>query len=617
VTFVKGRVGRCFKLTGRGAYINIGNVPSLRIAGDQTVAMWVRPDTIEKHMNPFHKAYGGEFSVLLRLGGRLRYAFGMAGSNGRPYASLLAGDAVEMLKARKWVHFAAVRDLKAKRVRLYINGRKARKISGWMYRPGEAKAKPYDGDITPLPKAVASSYPAYIGRGNNECFAGLIDEVAIWARPLYDAEIAFVAGVGPGVPDLDRVPGIDRLLVTNGDVLLGSILNAQFTVTTSFGKVTVLAGRVVGFTGGVGPASGPAAEGARRRLVLTDGQVLVGKLTGPAVQVKVAAGSTLRVPADKVRGFAYRISGDKPDAPRPTGTMVSLASGERLALAGSGPKLQLLTAHGKVLLPAPGLRFVDATGEAETPHRACFVNGSVLSGTLLPEKLVLKLRLGAETAVTRDTIQRIDRPLKPLKPTGAGIVELRNGDRLFGTILDKVLTLQTSGGKVTIRPRSLRAMAFDAAGGGDVEASAWGGTVVRGRLVEPAVTLAIDPGGPTVKVKAAEIAAIARPSADPPEEITRKVVALISQLGAESYRDREAATKALQEMGPSIIPLLRRHLANPDPEVQQRIQGILEHHKPTAPAVRTPRGGRPPSASATAGWTESCEWPLLTAARTA
>jgi len=486
-----------------------------------------------------------------------------------------------------------VRDVKAKRVRLYINGRRARNIYGAMYFPGEAGSRPYDGDITSLPKAVASTYPACIGRGNNECFAGLIDEVAIWARALNDAEIALVAGAGPGVPYLERAPGVDRLLAANGDVLLGSILNAQFTLATSFGQVTVPAGRVIGFTGGAGAASGPAAEGARPRLVLTDGQVLAGKLTGPAVQVKLAAGSTLPVPADKVREFAYRISEGKPGAPRPTGTMVSLASGERLALAGSGPKLQLLTAHGKVLLPAPGLRFVDATGKAETPHRACFVNGSVLSGTLLPEKLVLKLRLAAETAVTRDAIRRIDRPLKPLKPTGAGIVELRNGDRLFGTILDKILTLQTPGGKVTIRPRSLWAMAFDAAKGGDVEASLWGGTVVRGRLVEPAVTLAIDPGGPTVKVKAAEIAAITRPSADPPEEIGRKVVALIGQLGAESYKDREAATKVLQEMGPSIIPLLRRHLDNADPEVRQRIQNILEHHKPTTPAVRTPRDGEP------------------------
>jgi len=353
VTFVKGKVGRCFKLAGRGAHIYIGNTPSLRITGDQTVAMWLRPDTIEKHMNPFHKAYGGEFSVLLRLGGLLRYAYGMSGGNGRPYGALVAEDAVGMLKARKWVHFAAVRDLKAKRVRLYINGRKARKIRGWMYFPREAKSRPYDGDITSLPKAVASGYPAYIGRGNNECFAGLIDEVAIWARALSDAEIARVVGVGPGVPYIPRSPDLDRLLAAGGNVLLCDVLADQFTVITSFGKVAVPAGQVIGFTGGAQPTSRPAAEGVRPRLVLTDGQVLVGKLAGAAVKIKFAGGSILRVPPDRIREFSFRISDSRPSSPKPTGTMVSLAGGERLILAGSGPGLQLLTAHGKVDLPAP------------------------------------------------------------------------------------------------------------------------------------------------------------------------------------------------------------------------------------------------------------------------
>ena len=85
----------------------------------------------------------------------------------------------------------------------------------------------------------------------------------------------------------------------------------------------------------------------------------------------------------------------------------------------------------------------------------------------------------------------------------------------------------------------------------------------------------MDPGGPTVTLKAAGIASIARPSADPPEEITRKVVALISQLGAESYRNREAATKELVKMGKGIVPLLKKHAKSPDPEVRQRIEDIL------------------------------------------
>jgi hypothetical protein len=51
---------------------------------------------------------------------------------------------------------------------------------------------------------------------------------------------------------------------------------------------------------------------------------------------------------------------------------------------------------------------------------------------------------------------------------------------------------------------------------------------------------------------------------------------LIAQLGAESYEDRQAASKKLRELGKSISPLLRKHLTNSDPEVRQRIEDILE-----------------------------------------
>jgi len=586
VTFVRGKVGRCFKLDGRGAHVQIASSPALRITGDQSVAMWLCADTIQKHMNPFHKAYGGEFSVLLREGGYLRYAFGMSGSNGRPWAALVARDAVEMLKARRWVHFAAVRDVTAKTVRLYVNGRKARNLYGVIYLPGQP-GRPHTGDITALPKARASSYPAYIGRGNNECFAGLIDEVALWNRALSHAEIALVAGSGPGVPHLTRAAAADRVVTTKGSVLLGEIRNAQFTVATSFGKVTVPARRVVGLVTGAAskvPATAPAGEAAAPRLVLVDGQVLVGKLAEPAVEIRIAGGSTLRVPWGKVREFAYRVSEARPSAPAPTGTMVSLAGGERLALAGTGPELQLLTVHGRVPLAVSGLRSVEATGKADRPHRACFVNGSELSGTLLPARLALEFRLGPRTTVGRDAVRRIDRAVEPVAPTGAATVELRSGDCLFGTMGDERLTLRIVGGDVVVRPAGVRTIAPDPAKPGQVAVTIWNGSVLRGRLGESAVTFAITPGGPTVKLKVAEIAALARSTVDPPEAVVRKVLALIAQLGAASYKDREAATKALVALGPGIASLLKRHRESPDPEVRARIERILSDLAPTTAA---------------------------------
>jgi len=55
-----------------------------------------------------------------------------------------------------------------------------------------------------------------------------------------------------------------------------------------------------------------------------------------------------------------------------------------------------------------------------------------------------------------------------------------------------------------------------------------------------------------------------------------KIEKLIAQLGAEGYKDREAAATALVGMGKGIIPLIKRHLSNKDPEIRQRIEDVLE-----------------------------------------
>ena len=59
-----------------------------------------------------------------------------------------------------------------------------------------------------------------------------------------------------------------------------------------------------------------------------------------------------------------------------------------------------------------------------------------------------------------------------------------------------------------------------------------------------------------------------------------KAEKLIAQHASESYKDREAATKELLKMGKGTIPLLKKHLTSPDPEVRQRIEDILRQTDP-------------------------------------
>ena len=56
----------------------------------------------------------------------------------------------------------------------------------------------------------------------------------------------------------------------------------------------------------------------------------------------------------------------------------------------------------------------------------------------------------------------------------------------------------------------------------------------------------------------------------------KRIYALIKQLGDNEYRKREEAIKALRELGPGILPLLKKSLGQTtDIEVKTRLQRLI------------------------------------------
>jgi hypothetical protein len=61
----------------------------------------------------------------------------------------------------------------------------------------------------------------------------------------------------------------------------------------------------------------------------------------------------------------------------------------------------------------------------------------------------------------------------------------------------------------------------------------------------------------------------------PPEHVVRRAHELVGQLSAESYLDREAATRELETMDPSLVALLSEYAQHTDPEVRHRVQRVI------------------------------------------
>ncbi|MHA1561111.1 MAG: LamG-like jellyroll fold domain-containing protein, partial [Promethearchaeota archaeon] len=150
-------------------YVNLGNPTDLQITGDQTIAMWVKPQQLYQRQNPYAKAYGGEGTITLETSGSFSYYYGQGGGNTSPYQGF--GSGTGTASAGNWVHIAIVRDLTNGQLRWYEDGGLANQATA-VYDP-----------------AFVSSLDAIIGEGYVSNFWGNIDELHIFNASLSVTEI--------------------------------------------------------------------------------------------------------------------------------------------------------------------------------------------------------------------------------------------------------------------------------------------------------------------------------------------------------------------------------------------------------------------------------------------
>ena len=552
-----------FLFDGQAGLVVIPDHEELDTDDAFTVSAWIKPRAYtnrqgrEQHIVCkwlYSQQHHGDFILQLMSDGHLK--LWVADRQGTFVEESLLSKAVVPLD--RWTHAAATFD--RGRMKVYVNGRLDAEALAPTIRHTSRREYAHD-DV-----CIGAKWD-----GGYNC-NGAVDEVAIWSRALSGMEIvALCDASAPAAPCLPRGARADRVLLADGGRLRGAILNERYVLATPFGRMDVPAARAAGLVVGEEP-------NAPVQLVLLDGQVLVGTLAQAVVRLKLSTGSTLRIPVADLRAAGYRLSDARPAVNPPGGAWVILRGGERLILADAVPPLRLLPACGgeEIALSPKGVLRVDSADPNGGAHRVTFANGSTLTGELRPAKLSLKLQLGRELTIGREAIGRLVWPSRRLRPTDAATMTLRSGDRLLGRLTHETLTVRTRFGDARLRPGDLVTATFDANQPRTVAAEQWDGVVLRGPLAEPAVTIALEPGGPTLTVSAGRIASIARDATLPPPGVAEEVAKLVGRLGAESFKDREAATKALAGMGPRIIPLLRKHLESTDAEVRGRVQTVLK-----------------------------------------
>jgi len=315
-----------------------------------------------------------------------------------------------------------------------------------------------------------------------------VAEVALLPRALRDILLNMS---GPrldvGGVSLHRSRDSDRIVLRNGDELLGRIANVSFRIDAGFAKVELPAGKVLGLVG-------TCPHDADVRVVLSDGQVLAGRLLSGPVVLALPDATELKIDPGDMREAAFRISPDRPEQPSVADPLLVTRRAERLAFDAGGMTFRFLTAHGALALRPADLKALEMDTPGGGLHRAVFRNGSTLAGLLGDEHVSVRLKLGPQLEIPRQRLKAIFLPTSPIDPADQTRLDLRNGDVLWGSLGDRKWTLQGKFGRIDLEMANVSQARFFPDALGRVELLLSGGTKVVGRLSRRYVDFQVQPG---------------------------------------------------------------------------------------------------------------------------
>lgn len=333
------------------------------------------------------------------------------------------------------------------------------------------------------------------------------------------------------------------------------------------------------------------AGGRTARVFLQDGQSLSGALAPAMVVFTLASGQAVTVSTERI-GWLLRVP--KPDhgsidAP----VLITTRDGVRLrAKAAANVRLRAGTPWGVVDLKLSDIAtLVPAEGGGCTVRLA---DGSRFHAHLAGDDLQVDTVLLGPRRIRLDQLVGMATPRPVAAASAAGVgsndeaelrtpyVLLAGGQLLMGGIELPELHVRLAGNRLAVPPSQVRALVNkEATENPDVRSDEppvrlelWGGDTVEGVLDEP--VLPFRAGGTLLSVPMSEIIEIHVPTPVIAAATRTRISDLVAKLGDADWAKREAATKALSELGAvARQPLEEALAASSDPEVKMRLEKLI------------------------------------------
>jgi hypothetical protein len=370
----------------------------------------------------------------------------------------------------------------------------------------------------------------------------------------------------------------DVVELRSGDLVNGTLKEPSYKLEAFYGNVELPADRVVGLIN--------VGQFRPRQLVITvDGEVFGGKLSKETIDLELSSGQVTQIPLSQIARAGYRKRSGEPEEWTFDKPMAILRSGDRVAIAMPQQPIEVLTRYGALQLQPQAVAAIALQAEEHGVHQIFLTDGSAFAGLVAAPQFGFTLSSAGGQNVTFPTpalrrlqfVAEVPEPHEEL-PT----LELANNDTLVGTLSGQ-LKLDTTFDTIAINGAEIRAMTHAPEAPLDVQVTLWDQTIVSGQLQEPTLKCALG-SGLVIDVPVALVQEYLNPNPRPSSSMVERIKAVVTQLSAEDWQQREQAEKQLVTMGPVVASVLREMLPTQPPEAQQRIESILKQlNKSEAP----------------------------------
>jgi hypothetical protein len=377
--------------------------------------------------------------------------------------------------------------------------------------------------------------------------------------------------------DLEILRGdvLDTIELHSGDKFNGNLKEDDYKLDTFYGTIDLQANQIVSIlnAGRFRP---------RQLLVTADGQIFGGHLQKQTIDLELASGQKTQIPLLQISRIGYRLRPDESDDTQSNQTLkppyVLMTSGDRVGVEMPPGPIEVSTRYGLLELSPTVISSIAFTSDDTGVHTIFLVDGSHFNGLIMAPEFEMKLSNNGKEQVVKFPVSSLSQLVLKNMPEDASdpqpTLQLRKDDVLVGTLAGD-LKLDTAFDTITLNAAETRSLSHTQQNSPDVSAVTWDGTVLSGQLEEPEVLCHLV-SGVDMHVPISLLRNYNNPQTAAPALMVDRIKAIVADLNADDWKQRDAAEKQLLAIGPGAISTLKSlHDAQP-PEAQQRIDSVLK-----------------------------------------